>query len=186
MKLTIIANGKHSIEWPHLEVLINNRSLGTKEVQGLCELDFDLAFDHQENIIKLKYTNKQEHHTQLKNGEIIQDQELEILKIRLDDMLLDSWVLTEGWFYPNYFAGFKKLAPDAPKKLKSQLIWHFPGEFVLPNLVGDNFWFWYRDQRRHKHSKKHFDKDGHRDERYIGSLDPLSDLVAEIKDILNV
>jgi hypothetical protein len=95
--------------------------------------------------------------------------------------------MTEGHYYPEYFEGFKKQFPTAPKKIKSQLIWHFPGNFELPILPHkDKFWYWYRNQRRYVYVEMQEGKADHRDETYIGSLDNHQDLINEIKKIINV
>lgn len=187
MKLTVIAQGTHSIEWPVIEVFVNDRSVGSAEVQELSELDFDISLDQEQNYIRIHYTNKEEHHTVVNNGEIVSDQSVEVLQVRLDDILLDTWFLTEAHYKPDYFTGFQLSNPLAPQQLKSQLIWHFPGTLVLPAVPDeDKFWFWYRDQRRFIHVKHHSDKDGYREENYSGSLDPLTDLIQEIKNVLDI
>ena len=187
MKLTVIAQGTHSIEWPIIEVVVNDCSVGSYKVQELSELNFDLALDQEQNYICIHYTNKEEHHTVVDNGKIVSDQSVKLLQVRLDDILLDTWFLTEAHYEPDYFAGFQLSNPSAPTQLKSQLIWHFPGTFVLPMVPAqDKFWFWYRDQRRFIHSKQYSDKDGYREENYIGSLDPLTDLIQEIKNVLDI
>jgi hypothetical protein len=96
-------------------------------------------------------------------------------------------VLTEAHYEPEYFAGFRLSNPEAPGQIKSQLIWHFPGNFILPVIPEQSkFWFWYRDQRRFIHIKQYSDKDGYREENYIGSLDPLTDLIQEIENVLDI
>ena len=187
MKLTVIAQGTYSIAWPVIEVFVNDCSVGSAKVQELSELDFDIVLDQEQNYIRIHYTNKEEHHTVVDNDEIVSDQSVELLQVRLDDILLDTWFLTETHYVPDYFAGFRLSNPLAPKQLKSQLIWHFPGTLMLPPVPGkDKFWFWYRDQRRFIHIKQYSDKDGYREENYIGSLDPLTDLIKEIKNVLDI
>lgn len=187
MKFTIIASGTHSIDWPIIELVVNGQSCGTAEVQTHCEVDFDINLDRDQNTIELVYVNKQQYHTVFENDRIVSDQSLELKKVRVDDILLDNWFLTQGHYHPAYFAGFLEQFPGADKKLKSQLIWHFPGTFVFETVPNkEKFWHWYRDQRRYVHIKTYADKDGYREENYIGSFDPLDDLVNDIKGIINV
>ena len=187
MKLTVIARGTHSVEWPIIQVWVNDCLCGQGVVKEYSEFDFDVNLDQEHNYIRIAYANKQEHHTVVENNTIVSDQSLELLQVRLDDILLDSWFLTEGHYEPDYFEGFKLANASAPTALKSQLIWHFPGNFVLPAVPHKSkFWFWYRDQRRFIHIKKYSDKDGYREENYIGSLDPLADLIQEIKNVINL
>jgi hypothetical protein len=187
MKLTVIAKGTYSVKWPVIEIFVNDQHAGSAEVQDLSELDFDITLDQEQNYIRIHYSNKEEHHTVIDRGKIISDQSVELLQIRLDDILLATWVLTEAHYEPEYFAGFRLSNPEAPVQLKSQLIWHFPGNFILPAVPEQSkFWFWYRDQRRFIHIKQYSDKDGYREENYIGSLDPLTDLIQEIENVLDI
>lgn len=187
MKFTVIAKGTHSVEWPRIEVFVNGKSVGEREVQESSELNFDIDLDQEQNYIRMHYSNKQQHHTVVENGSIVSDQSVELLQVRLDDILLDTWFLTEAHYAPDYFEGFKLQNASAPDQLKSQLIWHFPGNFVFPAVPSESkFWFWYRDQRRFIHIKTYSDKDGYREENYIGSLDPLTDLIQEIKNVINI
>jgi hypothetical protein len=187
MKLTVIAQGTHSVEWPQLEVVVNNVSAGIQEIQTHSEIDFDIDLSQEQNHIEIRYVNKKEHHTVVENGEIISDQSVELIQLRLNDILLDDWFITTGHYSPNYFEGFKTLNPNAPDTLKSQMIWHFPGSFIfVPVPNKNNFWFWYRDQRRYIHVKQYNNKDQYREENYVGSLDPLEDLIKEIKHVINI
>lgn len=188
MKLTVIAQGWHSDEWPLLSITVNNKEYCQKEIQNLTEFDIDINLLEENNSVSINYINKQEHHTKFENNSIVSDQYVEIKALRLDDILLDSWVLTEGTFYPNYFDGFLQQCPDAATNIRSQLIWHFPGKFILPALPSEsNFWLWYRHQRRNIHVT-HYSQgnSAYREEAYIGSLDSHKDIVEEIKKIINV
>lgn len=187
MKFTVIAKGTYSVEWPKIELCVNGVSCGTAEINSQAEIDFDIALSQASNTIQIVYVNKKEYHTVFENGQIVSDQSLEIQNIRMDDILLDSWFLTQGHYYPDYFQGFLEQCPDADKKLKSQLIWHFPGVFEFDPVPNESqFWFWYRDQRRYIHVKQYSDKDGYREENYIGSFDPLTDLVNDITRLIDV
>jgi|688.fasta_scaffold909270_2 hypothetical protein len=189
MKFTVIAKGTKSSEYPRLRLLVNGKVCGETEVVDWCEHNFDIYLDQDNNnFIELEYFNKNENHTVIRDGQIVSDQILELQSVRLDDILLDSWFITEGCYCPRYFEGFKRQVPDAPASIKSQLIWHFPGSFQFAPVPNESkFWFWYRDQRRQVHSAQFSSvKDQLRDEAYVGSLDPCQDLIQEIKHIINV
>ena len=187
MKLTLIAQGTYSDEWPELEVFVNGDSCGRQKVEDLAELDFEIRLDRPSNTVEIHYVNKQEHHTKVEDGQVVADQCVELLKIRVDDILCHGWMLTTGVYYPRYFQGFRDSNPDAPSHLRSQLIWHFPGVFQLMALPArDQFWDWYCQQRREVHMRSFQGKSLQRQENYVGSLDPLTDLVDEIKAIIDV
>lgn len=186
MKFTVIVKGTYSVEWPQIQLIVNGQVCGEAEIQEHTEVDFDIEFNESCNQIEIAWTNKQQHHTVFEHGRIIQDQTLELCQVRLDDILLDNWFLTQGYYYPDYFEGFLQQVPDAPRQLASQLIWHFPGRFQFEPVPNQQqFWFWYRDQRRYVHIKTHNNKSQYREEQYIGSFDPLTDLVQGIERIIN-
>ena len=187
MKLTVIAQGEYSVEWPILEVVVNKVVIGHYTVAGMAEADFEISLEHDVNQVCINYINKQEHHTKVNNNVVVTDQSLELLGLRIDDIKLQSWTITQGYYQPKYFEGFLQQNPKADLVLKSQLIWHFPGSFVLPPLPKeDNFWEWYRQQRRFIHASQFTGADAIRDEAYIGSLDKHQDLVLDIKKILKL
>jgi hypothetical protein len=112
---------------------------------------------------------------------------LELVSIRVDGILLDSWFWTDGVYTPNYFKGYLEQVPNAPKEIVSQLIWHFPGRFTLRNLPrGTKFWDWYQQERTKRLTKDLVDPTGQLKE----NLNPMDDearaLVQEIKKLINV
>ena len=189
MKFTVVAKGTKSTEWPRLRILVNELCYGDFEIIDCCEHDVNIELPNvNTNFIELDYYNKNESHTIVENGQIVCDQSLELVSIRIDDILLDNWFITEGYYCPRYFAGFKQQFPDAPSTVKSQLIWHFPGNFQFAPIPAESqFWFWYRDQRKLVHSAQYITaKDRARDEGYVGSLDLHKELVEEIRRLINV
>jgi hypothetical protein len=169
MKLTVVATGTYSFEWPIIQVQVNGVDYGTCEIQNTTHANFEIDLDQDQNVIEIHYVNKQQHHTVFDNGAIVQDQSLELKKILINDILLDNWFLTQGHYCPEYFQGFLQQCPDAAKIIRSE-----------------HFWFWYRDQSRYVHVKKFDDKGTYRNEGYIGSFDPLTSLVTDIQRYINV
>jgi hypothetical protein len=188
MKITVIAKGTKSTEWPRMRVLVNGESYGDFEVVDHCEYNVEIPLVHKNNFVELDYFSKTENHTVVQDGQIVLDQSLQLEAVRFDDILLDSWFVTEGYYCPRYFQGFKSQFSDAPLTIKSQLIWHFPGSFQFAPVPAESeFWFWYRDQRKQVHSARFSSaKDQARDEAYIGSLDLHNNLIQEIKRLIDV
>ena len=97
--------------------------------------------------------------------------------------------MTEGTYEPRYFKGFIKQCKEQRinyplvKRLKSQLIWHFPGQFIFLEFYKD-FWDWYFNEKQDKEVIKFLDKDPERINKFRGSLDPCSDLVGKIKELI--
>lgn len=177
----------YSDDWPEIQVFENDNLCGTAKIQGHSQVDFQLQLNKNSNIIRIDYTNKTESSTKVNDGAVVSDQYLEIKNIRLNNILLDKWILTESDYYPNYFLGFLNANPHAEKKLHSQLIWHFPGSFVVQPLPNkDVFWEWYYHQRRNVYVDFLDGKDQQRNEQYAGSTELYAELIQEIKDIINV
>ena len=177
-----------SVEWPAIRVYLNDQLLVDQPIDQNNTCSFVAELSQDQNQLRLHYYNKSEAHTIINSaGAIESDQFLELTKIYVNDILLGSWLLTEGYYFPDYFKGFLLQVPDAPSQLKSQLIWHFPGIFCFPSLPNnEKFWWWYRNQRRYVHTKTHQGKDDYRDEAYVGSLESHQELIDEIKKIINV
>lgn len=184
---TVIAAGSYSEDWPKIEVFENDRSCGVAQIQDLSEVNFPIKLENEQNIIRIAYTNKTESSTKVRDGVIISDQFLEIKNIRINDILLDQWILTESDYYPKYFTGFLEHNPFAETKLRSQLIWHFPGNFIIQPLPNKKiFWDWYFYQRRYVYVNHYHGKDKIRNDEYAGSVEPLTELLNEIRELINV
>jgi hypothetical protein len=187
MKFTILAKGYGSDTYPKIALYENNKHVGSSVVKDFCEINFDIALDENFNCLVIDYYNKLENQTKVVNGEIVEDQYIEFVGIRLNDILLNSWALTESDYYPRYFHGFLTQYPNSPTKIRSQLICHFPGKIELQPFPNKNtFWEWYYQQRRYVYVEQLSDQDRVHNELYAGSTELLNDLINEIKTIINV
>lgn len=187
MKLTVIAKGHCSQVYPEIKIFENSQCIGHHVVQDLCEMDVEIQLSQPNNMITIEYFNKLESHTRVENSVIVQDQYVELIDLRVDDILLDRWMLTESDYQPAYFDGFRLTNPTAPVTIRSQLIWHFPGQLILQSLPpADVFWEWYYHQRRNVYVDFLDGKDQQRNEQYAGSTELYAELIQEIKDLINV
>jgi len=188
LTFTLAFSPTFSVEWPAVQVYVNDLLVVDQTIDQNNTCSFTADLSQEQNQLRVQYYNKSPAHTIINTaGSIESDQFLELTKVYVNDILLGSWMLTEGYYAPEYFEGFLAQFPNAPDRLKSQLIWHFPGNFYFPSLPkNDKFWWWYRDQRRYVHAKTYQDKDDYRDEAYIGSLESHQTLIDEIKKIINV
>ena len=174
-------------QWPKLRIYNNDQILKEVECSG-NKFTFDLQTQAQ-NQIKFQWYNKTEKHTKAIDGAIVEDQTFQLTNIRVEGIQIESWVMTDGHYRPRYFKGYvaqhksNRLNYPLEEKLKSQLIWHFPGEFVFNTFEGD-FWDWYFDKKQNKEVIKFLDKDPERVNKCRGSLDPCEELVASIKKII--
>jgi hypothetical protein len=98
--------------------------------------------------------------------------------------MLQSWFLNDGWYEPRYFKDFLENFPNQPEKLPSQRIWHFPGIYRLSEFP-DSIWSWYHYQRNSRIKLDNMDKDLHRWEKFVGSTEKYSDIVDQIKELIN-
>lgn len=185
MKLTLYCTPHFCGQWPVIKVILNNKEINTFQVtEENPNITVNLKLEEQNNL-KINYFNKKEKHTAYKDGAILQDQYLSLDCIRIDDILVETWLLTEGYYEPDYFPGYLKSTHNQKldTKLKSQLIWHFPGTFSFPTFT-KNFWDWYYVNKIQKEVVKFTDKDPERIFKYRGSLDPCTEIVKKLKELI--
>lgn len=174
-------------EWPKIKVY--NNDIFLKKVE--CDNNqFTFSFVPQEkNNLIFEWFNKTEKHTKVENGKIVQDQSFELINLRVDNIQVESWLLTDSYYEPKYFRGFinqqQTLRKNFPleKTIKSQTIWHFPGRFVFSEFP-KNFWDFYFQKKQNKEVINFLKKDPDRIHKFRGSLDPCSDIVTKIKKFL--
>lgn len=175
------------VQWPKIQVLHNDNRI--KEIEcDQTKFSFSIELEEQ-NTLSLRWVNKSQRHTKTDNGKIVQDQTFELVNIRIDGIQIEKWFWTDAHYTPKYFDGFLKQYKDQrrneplPEKIKSQLIWHFPGTFIFTSFPLD-FWGWYFEMKQDKEVIKFLDKDPDRINKFRGSLDPCVELVNKIKKFL--
>jgi hypothetical protein len=186
MKFNIEFFAKAGNHWPEISVSINNMHVENFVIdKECCIIEFCFDLDSVTNTLELYYFNKTQDETIMSTtGEIAKDQSLQLNRIWVDDVLMQSWFLTNGEYAPEYFEGFLSQFPDSPKIQKSQLTWHFPGKYTIN--FSNPFWPWYSNNRKHYSKKINVDKDQERWENYSGSFESHQDLVDEIYNLINV
>jgi hypothetical protein len=172
--------------WPEISVSINDVHVKNFVInQKCCVIEFYSDLNSVKNTLELYYFNKTQDETIISTtGEITKDQSLRLNRIWVDDVLMQTWFLTDGQYVPEYFDGFLSQFPNSPKILKSQLNWHFPGKYNIN--FSNPFWPWYSNNRKHHSKKINVDKDQERWENYSGSFNSHQDLVNEIYNLINV
>jgi hypothetical protein len=174
---------QQGISWPAISISMNGK-LGqsfTVDSKESIHCEFDTA--DNENCLQIFY-QKTEQETVVKHGQIVKDQNLQLNRIWVDDVLMEPWFITDGCYYPQYFQGILEKFPDWPQQLPSQLIWHFPGIYKINFLCP--FWPWYSQQRKKFSQPLHTDKDNERWENWSGSDNAHEDIVQKIYKLLNV
>jgi hypothetical protein len=175
------------VQWPKIRVLHNEKVID----EILCDqtkLQFSIE-PEAENSLSLQWVNKTQKHTKIDNGKIVQDQTFELGIVRVDGILIEDWFITDGYYKPNYFKGYleqhKNNRTNFPleEKLPSQKIWHFPGTYYFKEWTG-NWWDWYYETKIPKEVVKFTDKDPERIAKYRGTLDPCTDLVDKLKELI--
>jgi hypothetical protein len=97
---------------------------------------------------------------------------------------MESWFIDDGYYYPRYFAGYRRQNPDLPERIASLRRWHFPGQFYFAEFP-QHLWEWYRFERQNRMHLDNMDIDLHRWEKFVGSPELYPELVAEIKGLIN-
>lgn len=175
--------------WPSVNVFYNDLLITTNKVDDINNVvKFTLQQSKtNDNSLIINYFNKTESETIVKDGKIVTDQSLEIVKIHCDQILIEPWLLTDNYYYPVYFDGYLQHVNDPPVELKSQLVWHFPGKFIIKNLPHhENFWQWYQEQRTIRILENLIDPSGQIRNNHRGLTDEDKKLITEIKELLHV
>ena len=177
--------------WPRVSALVDNMQVQNYEVtEEAPSIQFevkDFIWDTPPHNISFAYFSKDEQETVMKDGNIIKDQSLELVSVHADGILLEPWFWTDHDYYPSYFQGFLKTNPKAPRELRSQLIWHFPGRYMIKNLPNfAEFWPWYQEQRTTRVLKDLIDPTGQISDNHRKLSDTDRELLKDIKAILNV
>lgn len=189
MKLEFIFQSTHSVTWPAVGVSVNGTRLFTTEpnAEAINVIVEDVDFDHGQNFVSIDYYNKEPKHTLIEDGNIVSDQHIKLLDMRIDDILVEPWLWKHGTYYPRYFDGFLEQFPNSPHSVVGDLHWYFPGNYVIgPFPDEDKFWHWYRDQRRQQVLNITNSIDDNREESHLGSLANYQEEIDRIKKIIDV
>ena len=187
IKFEITYKSTFSIDWPKIYIVQNNKIIHNEECNGE-KFTFNLE-PQNDNLLEINWYNKTERHTVVDKGVIKQDQTFTLENVRVDNIQIENWFMTEGHYQPRYFKGFleqqqaKRINALLETKIKCQLIWHFPGVFTFLKFP-KNFWDWYFELKQNKEVIKFLEKDPDRVNKFRGSLDPCEDLVQKIKELI--
>lgn len=118
------------------------------------------------------------------SGTIIGDTEWRISSIWCDDILLEPWFRNDAVYKPKYFEGYLEHNPDAPKEVLAPFQFNFPGT-ISWNWQG-YFWDWYFHEKNNREIINFLDKDPDRVWKFRGNTESCEDLVAKIKDIIQL
>jgi hypothetical protein len=174
------------VEWPIVNILHNKKIIKTFDTsKQVCEVGVK---EEKSNLLQIHYFNKKEKHTVHNQNKIIVDQTLQLCNTRVDNIQIEKWYMTDGIYEPLYFKGYleqlKQSRTNFPieKKLKSQLIWHFPGVFTFP--IFENFWDDYFKNKNDKEIIKFLDVAPDKKDKYRGSLESCKDIAEKIKNLI--
>jgi hypothetical protein len=174
--------------WPNIFILVNNYQIDTFEITSKDpSASVTVDFIRAPNNISIGYYNKYESETVVEDGKIVRDQSLELLSVYADDILLEPWFWTDHYYYPSYFQGYLRSNPDAPATQRSQLVWHFPGRYMIMNLPNSrDFWAWYQKERTERVLSTLVDPTGQIRDNHRAVSEEDHQLISEIKKCINV
>lgn len=187
-KFTFTFNSTQGLSWPEVSLTVNDQYITRTVIDDQNKtLSAVVNLDQEGNTIILNYVNKTEQETIVEDGKIIKDQSLELAKVHIDDILVDSWFWTESYYYPRYFESYLKQFPSSPRQLKSQLIWHFPGAYIINKIPNANqFWDNYHKTRMDIIVKNLDDPTGHLIQNLTALDEEDKENINEIKRIIDV
>lgn len=134
--------------------------------------------------LTFKRINKKESDTVLEDGKIVRDQTVKLVKILVDDILLDANLIRPYTsFRPEYSPGYLEYCKQhsiTPPEVVHEDVMYFNGdwsfEFKKP------FWSWYAECR-HLENIKHFSR--RELELYIGTTNQEhTELLEQLKELL--
>lgn len=90
VELEISFEGSKSIDWPMIDIQINNTWYRNIEVQGNQTFKYIVTDKRTRNLIKITLTNKGPHDTLVENGEIVADKFVKLLEFKIDGVRVDA------------------------------------------------------------------------------------------------
>lgn len=184
LKISLCISGHVSNRAPEIKVYHNDNTVCQAKIDQQHQWIEFFITPESKNKLSIDFYNKTPENTIVEQGNIVSDMSLELHKIRIDDILLQTWFLNDGHYNPRYFTDFLTDFPDSPTTIKSQQIWHFPGSYHLLEFPED-IWTWYHRERTSRITLDNMDKDLHRWEKFVGSAEKYTDIVDKIKELIN-
>lgn len=179
MKFTLETHSRSGKTAPQIKILSTSEII---TIPDGCH-QIDIVIEDQQELV-FDFFNKTQTDTIVdERGTVIKDTEFKISKIWCDDILLESWILTNAIYKPRYFSGYLKQFPDAPTEIAAPYQFNFPGT-VEWHWDGE-FWDWYFNEKNKKEVIRFLDKEPDRVWKYRGSLTSHQDLVDKIKNLVN-
>jgi hypothetical protein len=175
LTFTLLTEARHGQNGPRI------RSNNIDVLLPVGRSTTDISIEDTGSFV-IDFYNKTEKDTIVEQGQIVADTEFRIIDVWCDGILLESWFKNISVYRPNYFEGFLKHQPDAPKEIVSPYQFNFPG--TISWTWNNKFWDWYFVTKNEREVIKFLDQDPDRVWKFRGSLDPCEDLVTKIKQVL--
>jgi hypothetical protein len=162
------------------QILVNGNVLTIPDGASLLKLP-----EQDSETLLIDFFSKKESDTITDvDGKIVSDTEWRITSIWCDDILLEPWFRNSAIYKPKYFYGYKQNNPEAPKEILAPFQFNFPGT-IFWGWQGD-FWQWYFHEKNDREIINFLDKDPDRVWKFRGNTESCDDLVAKIKNIINL
>jgi hypothetical protein len=166
---------------PQFKVLTNADHSIITVPQGTNLIEF---FSASDNGLELDFFSKTERDTIINNGVIECDTQFHIEAAWCDGIRLEQWFVHHAIYYPRYFTGFLEQFPDSLSEITAPYQFNFPG-MIKWAWAGD-FWDWYFKEKNEREVINFMDNDPDRIWKFRGSLDPCTDIVTNIKKIMDI
>lgn len=146
----------------------------------------ETSIEESTGHLVLRWNNKTESDTLVKNGEIVADKKIRVNRIWIDGILAENWILTNATYFPRYFAGFLEQFPDSPEEISSPYEMTFPGSIAYewPIMLGESFWDWYQQERKRYIRIENVELDPDRVWKFQGSYDAHEEIVHAIEELI--
>ncbi len=178
IKFTFLTDARHGRTEPQVKICQHTITI-PKGVQ-----EWSVEIEDQEQLV-IDFFSKTESDTVVDSaGCIVADTEFKILKMWVDDILVETWFRNYAVYRPVYFTGFLQHCPDAPASIVAPYQFNFPG--TIEWQWQGSFWDWYFNEKNKNEIINFLDKDPDRVWKFRGSLDPCDDLVDKIKKLIQL
>jgi hypothetical protein len=89
-ELEISFEGSKALDWPMIDVQINNTHYRNIEIQGSQTIKYSVKDKRNRNLVKITLTNKGQNDTIVENGVIVADKFVKLLEFKIDGVRIDA------------------------------------------------------------------------------------------------
>jgi hypothetical protein len=90
IEIEISCEGTPALDWPLVDIQINNTHYRNVEIQGVQTLKYLVPDQRHRNFVKITLTNKNQKDTIVENGIIVKDKSVKLIEFKIDGVRVDA------------------------------------------------------------------------------------------------